>query len=63
MPVSSDLTAREAVNAGTLLFLTDNQVKLMKDSLTNKLFDYRIKFDLNADFEAKLINTLSGYSE
>ena len=59
-PVSCDLSAKEAFETGQVMFLNDEQIRPFKKADTNHLFDYRIKFDLNSDFEAKCLNLVNG---
>jgi len=59
-PVSYELTAKEAFETGQVMVLNDEQIRPFKKADTNHLFDYRIKFELNPDFEAKCLSLVNG---
>lgn len=59
-PVSYELSAREAFETGHVMTLHDDQIRPFKKADTNHLFDYRIKFELNPEFENKCLSLVNG---
>lgn len=60
-PVSNELSAKEAFETGQVMILSDEQIRPFKKPNTKHLFQYRIKFDLNPNFEAKCQNLVNGH--
>ena len=59
-PVSYEVTSIEAFETGRVMILKDEQIRPLKNADTNHLFQYRIKFELNKEFEAKCLNLVNG---
>ena len=59
-PISQELSPKEAFETGHIMILKDNQIKPFVKSDTNHLFDYKIRFDLNSQFEEKCLDIVNG---
>ena len=59
-PISQELTSKDAYATGQYLSLHDNQIKNFRKSDTNHLFDYKVKFELDKEFEDKCLNIVNG---
>ena len=59
-PISCEDTLKGAFQAGQVMVLNDEHIRQFKKRDTNHLFDYRVKFELNPDFEGKCTNLVNG---
>ena len=59
-PISNEISGKEAYGSGQYLLLRDNQIKIFQKPGTNHLFDYRIKFELDQEFEKNCLSVVNG---